>query len=391
MIKGFKIQLRPNNKQKSKLFESAGVGRFAYNWTLAKQQENYKNGGKFLSNEDLRKEFTLIKQTEEYKWLNNYSNNITKQAIKDACDAYIRLFKGEANFPRFKSKKKTKPSFYVDVDKIQFNGTHVKLEKLSTSKKRNKQKLNWIRLCEQERVPYGENARYINPRVSFDGVNWWLGISIKYPDNTELPVNEGIGIDLGIEKLAAISDGNIYKNINKAKEIAKLEKRKKKLQRKVSNKYEKGREGNCYKKTKNIIKLEKQLTILNKRLTNNRHNYSHQVTTEIIKRKPSFIVVEDLNITGMMKNKHLSKKVQDQRFYEFYRQLQYKSDWNNIKFIEADRFFPSSKICSKCGSYKKELKLSDREYICDSCSSVLDRDYNASLNLKVYGQLVINH
>lgn len=386
MIKGIKVQLKPNNKQKTKLFESSGVARFAYNWTLNRQQENYKNGGKFIADGELRKEFTKLKQTEEYKWLNNYSNNIAKQAIKDSCESYIKFFKGESKFPRFKSRKKSKPSFYVDTDKIQFNGTHVKLEKLVTSRKKNKQQFNWVRLCERERIPCNKDVKYINPRVTFDGINWWISIGIEYADNTEIPTNEGIGIDLGIEKLAVTSDNIIYKNINKTEKTKKLEKRKRRLQRKVSRKYEKGREGNRYKKTSNIIKLENKLRKLNQRITNIRHNYSHQITTEIIKRKPSFIVVEDLNVIGMMKNNHLSKTIQQQRFYEFYRQLQYKCEWNNIKFIIADRFFPSSKTCSQCGSYKKDLKLSDRDYICQSCSSVLDRDYNASLNLKNYGQ-----
>lgn len=386
MIKSIKIQLKPNNKQKTKLFECAGVARWAYNWTLARQQENYKNGGKFISDSDLRKEITQLKRTEKYQWLNDYSNNITKQAIKDACDSYRRFFTGYSKFPKFKSKKKSKPSFYVDTCKIQFTSTHVKLEKLTTSTKRNKQQLNWIRLCEHDRIPYGKDVKYINPRVTYDGLNWWISVGIEYPDNNVIPNNEGIGIDLGVEKLATCSNGIAYKNINKTYKIKKLEKRKKRLQRKVSKKYEKGREGNRYKKTKNIIKLEKQLKKLNQRLTNIRHNYLHQITADIIRRKPSFITVEDLNVMGMMKNKHLSKAIQEQCFYEFYRQLKYKSEWNNIKFIVADRYFPSSKKCSCCGTYKKDLKLSDREYICENCSSVLDRDYNASLNLKNYGQ-----
>ncbi|MCR2044633.1 RNA-guided endonuclease InsQ/TnpB family protein [Anaerosalibacter massiliensis] len=394
MIRGIRVQLKPNNKQKTKLLQSAEVARFAYNWTLNKQIENYKNGGKFILNGKLRKEFTKLKQIEEYSWLNNYSNNITKQAIKDACNAYIRFFKGESNFPRFKSRRRTKPSFYVDTDKIQFTGTHVKLEKLATSKKKNKQQFNWIRLYEHRRIPYGEGVKYINPRVSFDGLNWWISVGIEYPDNIEISTNKGIGIDLGIEKLAVVSDGTVYKNINKNKRIKRLEKKKKRLQRKVSRKYEMNKnkiEGGeaRYKKTKNIIKLENQLKKLSQRLTNIRHNYLHQITTKIIKRKPSFIVVEDLNVSGMMKNKHLSKAIQEQRFYEFYRQLQYKSEWNNIKFIVADRFFPSSKTCSQCGSYKKDLKLSDRKYICSYCGSILDRDYNASLNLKNYGQEIV--
>lgn len=397
MIRGLKIQLKPNNKQSTKLLQSAGVSRFAYNWTLGRQQENYtlkdtgENGGKFIDEKDLRKEFTKLKQTDEYKWLNDYSNNITKQAIKDACDAYQKFFKGLSKYPKFKSKKRSNPKFYVDTDKIQFNGTHVKLEKLATSKKKNKQKLNWIRLCEHERIPYGKDIRYINPRISFDGVNWWVAVGIEYEENLEIPMNEGIGIDLGIEKLAVTSEVNIYKNINKTKEVKKLEKQELRLQRQVSNKYEIGREGIRYKKTKNIIKLENKLKILHQRITNIRHNYSHQITTEIIKRKPSFIVVEDLNISGMMKNKHLSKAIQGQRLYEFYRQIKYKTEWNNIKLIAADRYYPSSKICSNCRSYNKELKLSDRNYICKECGITLDRDINASINLKAYGQSIINH
>ena len=217
--------LKPNNKQKTKLFECAGVARFAYNWTLNKQQENYKNGGKFILNGELRKEFTKLKETEEYKWLNDYSNNITKQAIKDACNAYIRFFKGESKYPKFKSKKKSKPSFYVDTSKIQFTGDHVKLEKLTTSKKKNKQKLNWVRLCEHNRIPCEKGVKYINPRVTYDGLNWWVSVGIEYPETKEIPMNAGVGIDLGIEKLAVVSDGSIYKNINKTKEVKRLEKR----------------------------------------------------------------------------------------------------------------------------------------------------------------------
>ena len=386
MIKSIKIQLKPNNKQKTKLFECAGVARWAYNWTLARQQENYKNGGKFLSDGELRRKLTKLKQTEEYAWLNNYSNNITKQAIKDACRAYKNFFEGRAEFPKFKSKKKSKPSFYVDTAIIKITDTHVKLEKLTTSKKSNKQKLNYIKLAEKCKIPIGNNTKYSNPRVTFDGLNWWLSIGVEEVETKHQNYTEGIGIDLGVEKLATCSNGIAYKNINKTYKIKKIEKRKKRLQRKVSNKYEKGKEGNRYKKTKNIVKLEKQLRKLNQRLTNIRHNYLHQITADIIRRKPSFITVEDLNVMGMMKNKHLSKAIQEQCFYEFYRQLKYKSEWNNIKFIVADRYFPSSKKCSCCGTYKKDLKLSDREYVCENCSSVLDRDYNASLNLKNYGQ-----
>ena len=378
--------LIPNNKQKTKLFQCFGVSRFAYNWTLGKQQENYKNGGKFISDNDLRKEFTQLKKTKEYEWLNRYSNNISKQAIKDACDSYKKFFKGYSKFPKFKSKKKSRPSFYVDNIKIQFTDAHVKLEKISNSTKKNKAKLNWIRLAEKGRIP--TDCKYSNPRVTFDGINFWISVGIEVEESTEVPTNNGIGIDLGIKDLAICSDNNTYKNINKTKEVKRLKKKKRRLQRKVSRKYLINKKGVCYYKTSNIIKLENQLLKLNHRLTNIRHNYLHKITSEIINRKPMFIALEDLNVTGMMKNKHLAKAIQDQSFYEFKRIISYKANWNNIKIIEVPRFYPSSKTCSECGSIKKDLKLSDREYICLECGCVIDRDYNASINLMKYGQSI---
>ena len=380
--------LIPNNKQKTKLFQCFGVSRFAYNWALGKQQENYKNGGKFISDNDLRKEFTQLKKTKEYEWLNQYSNNIPKQAIKDACDSYKRFFKGYSKFPKFKSKKKSRPSFYVDNIKIQFTDTHVKLEKISNSTKKNKAKLNWIRLAEKGRVPTDYDCKYSNPRVTFDGINFWISVGIEVEESAEVPTNNGVGIDLGIKDLAICSDNNIYKNINKTKEVKRLKKKKRRLQRKVSRKYLINKKGVCYYKTSNIIKLENQLLKLNHRLTNIRRNYLHKTTSEIINRKPMFIALEDLNVTGMMKNKHLAKDIQEQSFYEFKKIISYKANWNNIKIIEVPRFYPSSKICSECGSIKKDLKLSDREYICLECGCVIDRDYNASINLMKYGQSI---
>lgn len=378
--------LIPNNKQKTKLFQYANTARFAYNWVLEREQKNHKSGGKFLYDMDLRKEFTKMKQTREYKWLNDVSNNVAKQAIKDACDAYKRFFEGLARFPKFKSRKKSTPSFYQDSVKIQFSETHVKVEGFATSRKKNKQKLNWIRLAERGRVP--TDCKYSNPRIKFDGLNWWITVGIEYPDSVVAPENEGVGIDLGIKDLAICSDGNKYKNINKSNEVKKLEKKKRRLQRSISRSYEKNKKGKEYYKTNNVIKKEKLLLKLYHRLTNIRQNHLHQTTSEIVKREPSFICIEDLNVSGMMKNRHLSKAVQEQCFYEFRRQIEYKSVWNNIPVIIADRFFPSSKLCSCCGTIKKDLKLSDRIYKCE-CGNVIDRDYQAALNLKRYGENVL--
>ena len=370
----------------TKLFQYAGCARFAYNWAIAREQENHKQGNKFLSDYDLLKEFTQLKRTQEYKWLNEVSSRVTRQAIRDACDAYKRFFKNQSKYPKFKSKKHSKQSFYQGNTKIQFTDTHVKVEKFSKSKRPNKQKLNWIRLCERGRIP--TDCKYLNPRFTYDGLYWYVSVSIDVDNNADIPSNEGIGIDLGIKDLAVCSDGNTYKNINKTQRVKKLEKRKRRLQRSVSRKYEKNKKGESYCKTCNIIKREKELLKVIKRLANIRHNYLHQTTSEIVKRKPSFICIEDLNVRGMMQNKHLSKAIQQQCFYEFRRQVEYKSEWNNIKVVVADRYFPSSKLCSCCGNIKKDLKLTDRIYRCE-CGNVIDRDFQASLNLKMYGESVL--
>ncbi|MFX1296579.1 MAG: RNA-guided endonuclease InsQ/TnpB family protein [Promethearchaeota archaeon] len=380
MIKSIKVMLVPNNKQKDKLFNYASTSRFAYNWALSKQKENYENGGKFIQDKILRKEFTQLKNQEEFKWLNSISNNVTKQAIKDACNSYKRFFKGYSKFPKFKSKKKTRPSFYQDNEKIKFTETHVKLENLAVSKKKNKQKLNWIRLAEHNRIQ--TNCKYYNPRIIHDGINWFITIGIEYEDNVETPVNEPIGIDLGIKDLAICSDGNTYKNINKTKRIKMLEKKMRRLQRKISRKYLRNKRGGEFCKTSNIIKSESELLKLNHKLKNIRKNYLHHTTTEIVNRKPRYITIEDLNISGMMKNKHLSKAIAQQSLYEFTRQLEYKSKWNNIELRKVNRFFPSSKMCCECGFVYKELKLSDRIYKCKCCNNVIDRDYQASMNLR---------
>lgn len=379
MFKSIKVMLLPNNKQRTKLFQCFGVSRFAYNWALNRQQENYKNGGKFLSAFDLQKELVQLKKTSEYGWLNNYSTFIPIMAIIDACSAYKNFFRGNSKFPKFKSKIDSKQSFYVCNEKIEFTGTHVKLMKLSNSTRKNRRKLNWVRLAEVSRVP--TNCKYSNPRVTFDGINLWLSVSIEITDSTELLTNDGIGIDLGVKDLAICSDGNVYRNINKTKEVKRLEKKKKRLQRKLSKKCI----TNKYEKTKNILKLEKELLKLNHRLTNIRHNYIHQVTTEIVNRKPMFISLEDLNVSGMMKNRHLAKAIQEQSFHNFKSALSYKAKSKNIQIIEVPRFYPSSKTCSVCGTVKSDLKLSNRVFICPECGNKMDRDLNASMNLKNYG------
>lgn len=374
--------LLPNNKQKTKLFLYANTSRYVYNWAIERERSNYKDGNKFISDYELRKEFTQLKKQEGYVWLSNISNDAMKQSIKDACDAYKKFFKGISKYPRFKSRKFSTPSFYQDNVKIRFTETHVKVEGFASSLKRNKQKLNWIRLAEHNRIP--TNCKYYNPRIKYDGLNWYITVGVNYDDCTNEPKNNGIGIDLGIKDLAICSDGNVYKNINKSKKIKRLEKKKRRLQRSISRKIKNSeRKG---RQTCNTVKAKKKFLKVSHKLTNIRHNYLHQTTSSIVKREPSFICIEDLNVSGMMKNRHLSKAVQQQCFYEFRRQIEYKAAWNNIKIVIADRFYPSSKTCYCCGTIKKDLKLSDRIYKCECCGNVIDRDYQAALNLKQYGK-----
>ena len=405
--------LLPNDKQRSRLFQFAGTARFAYNWALNKQMKAFENGEKFISNNDLRKEFTILRHSAGYEWLENISNNVTKQAIKDCCEAYSKFFEKHKRtnikytkkklehlkrigksptvydmngHPKFKSRRNGNFKFYQDIDKIRITSTHIKLEKLTTSKRKRRQKLNWIKLAEVDRIPVG--VSYKQPRISYDGLNWWLSVSIAFDRTSQDEnCNDAIGIDLGVKDLAILSNGRVYENINKTPTIRKLKKRRRRLQRRISRKYEMNKEeGGTFKKTRSIIKSERQLLKLHHRLRNIRHNYIHQITTAIINRKPRLIVLEDLNIQGMMSNKHLAKAVQEQCLYEFRRQIEYKAEWSNIKVIIAERYYPSSKKCIKCGYIKKELKLKERIYKCPQCGNVIDRDLQAAMNLKKYGE-----
>ena len=371
MILSKKVRLYPSELQEQKLFQSVGTARFIYNWTLSKQEENYKNGGKFISDGVLRKELTQLKKSE-LSWLNEVSNNVSKQAVKDACNAYKRFFNGLSDKPRFKSRRKSKKSFYNDNLKL----------KVKENRLVNIEKVGWIKTNEQ--LPIG--VKYSNPRISHDNKYWYISVGIEKEQIKEDLTDVSLGIDLGLKDLAICSDGTVFKNINKSNVVRKIEKRLKRLkrlQRQVSRKYEQNKKGKEYVKTKNIIKLEKQIQQVHRRLANIRNNYLHKTTTSIVKTKPYRVVIEDLNIKGMMKNKHLSDAIRKQGFYEFKRQLEYKCKFRGIKLVVADRFYPSSKTCSQCGKVKKDLKLKDRVYNC-SCGLSIDRDLNASINLSRY-------
>ena len=373
MIKSIKIRLSPTKEQEELMFQSVGIARFAYNWGLSKWEEMYKEGIK-PSKAKIRKEFNnSIRKNDDFKWLYNVSGQITAQAFADLEDAYKNFFDGLAQRPKFKNKKKSKKSFYVRYDAIKFSNNRVNIEKIGK-----------VKYSSNYKIP--KLDKYTNPRCHFDGKYWYLTFGFEHGES-QASLNEdlSIGIDLGISHLAIVNHlDKPIKNINKSKEVRRLKKKLKRLQRQVSRKYEMNKKGSKFVKTNNIIKLERQIKLVHRRLNNIRNNHIHQATSKIIKLNPYRVVMEDLNVSGMMKNKHLAEKIAEQKFYEFKRQMKYKCQFNKIEFFEADRWYPSSKTCSRCGGIKKDLKLSDRTYNCNECGLVIDRDKNASINLGNY-------
>lgn len=373
MIKSIKIRLSPTKEQEELMFQSVGIARFAYNWGLSKWEEMYKEGIK-PSKAKIRKEFNnSIRKNDDFKWLYNVSGQITAQAFADLEDAYKNFFDGLAQRPKFKNKKKSKKSFYVRYDAIKFSNNRVNIEKIGK-----------VKYSSNYKIP--KLDKYTNPRCHFDGKYWYLTFGFEHGES-QASLNEdlSIGIDLGISHLAIVNHlDKPIKNINKSKEVRRLKKKLKRLQRQVSRKYEMNKKGSKFVKTNNIIKLERQIKLVHRRLNNIRNNHIHQATSKIIKLNPYRVVMEGLNVSGMMKNKHLAEKIAEQKFYEFKRQMKYKCQFNKIEFFEADRWYPSSKACSCCKNIKKDLKLSDRTYICNECGLVIDRDKNASINLGNY-------
>lgn len=379
-MKGYKIRLLPTKEQEELMFKSIGCSRFAYNWGINKVQE-YKEQGKKYSMNEIRKEFTQLKKQEEYKWLNEVSSKVTQESLRNLDKAFKQFFKTKKGYPKFKSKKKSKQSFYVRSDNLYFKDGHCIIEKIGKVKFNNN----------RQTIPQGRNmCKFSNPYCVYNGKKWYISFGMEVNENqVDFKLNQNllIGIDLGIKDLAICSNGMVFKNINKTKRVKNLKNKLKHLQRNVSRKYEMNKQGKKYIKTNNIIKLEKQIALIYKRLADIRNNHIYQSINTILKERPYRIVMEDLNISGMMKNKHLSKAIQEQCFYKFISTMKYKCEWLGIEFVQVDRFYPSSKTCSHCGYVKHNLKLSDRTYICEECGLVIDRDLNASINLMNYSKV----
>jgi len=341
---------------------------------LSDQYELFKNNEKYLSGYSLRKVFINLKQQEEYSWLKEISAHTISNVCLDLDNAFKRFFKKQNNKPKFKKKNKCKNSFPVRQDNFYFNNNCAIVEKIGK-----------IKYQTNYNLPQGRNVcKFSNPRIKFVNDKWILSFGMECNSQTQILTDNSMGIDLGIKELAIVNCGNeffAFKNINKSKKNKKIEKQLKHAQRKVSKKYY---TNSNYKKSNNILKAEKRVKQIYNKLSNIRRNYIHQITRQLVNKLPYRIVMEDLNISGMMKNKHLSKAIREQCFSMFIRQIEYKCEEYGIEFIQVDRFYPSSKICSDCGHIKKDLKLSDRIYRCEHCGLEIDRDKNASINLMNY-------
>ena len=381
MIRGYRIKIFPKEEQKKMIHKSFGCTRFIYNWCIDRISENYNETKKTLSSIELQKEIVILKKQVEYSWLNEVSANMLKQVTIDCSNAYKRWFKlikqnnNIKGKPRYKSRK-SKQNCPTRTDRMTFNGRYVHLEKIGVVK--------------LSKVKIDLDGKLMNARLSFDGIDYWLSFSVEYKDIQleEKTKTESIGIDLGLKTLIYCSNGNTYEKPH----TKMIDKKIKHLQRRISKIYqpmidyckETRTKFSTLKKSNNLIKLEKELRKYQIRKINILDSNIHRITSDLIKLNPERIVIEDLNVKGMMSNQKLAKNIQSSKFYEIRRQLMYKCENNNIKLIVADRFYPSSKTCSICGSIKHDLKLKDRIYKCPHCGAIIDRDYNASINLSMY-------
>lgn len=375
---GYKVRLYPTAEQEELFKKHIGDCRFIWNYMLDLQEKIYYNGGKHLSAFSMINLIAPLKRDGKHEWLNEVSNASLCETCRDLEKAYQQFFNKTAMFPRQKTKKRSKPSYPVRSNSMYFlEGSLVQIEKVGR-----------VRFKSDYDFPIGKEHKFRNARVSYKNDKWFLGFVIECEVQTPVLTNNIMGIDLGIKELAVVAIGNaklVFHNINKSKKIRKLEDRINDLQRRISHKYNMNKDGNAFIKTNNIVRCEDKLRKLYNRLNGIRHNYIHQVTHALVSMLPKRVVMENLDIARMAKEKRFSKSIYEQCWGEFIRQMKYKCELNGIEFVQVDRFYPSSKTCSCCGNKKKDLKLKDRIYVCDVCGTIIDRDFNAALNLSRYG------
>ena len=376
MLKSFKTEINPTEEQKIKIHKTIGTCRYIYNFYLFHNKELYTLGKKFMSG----KSFSVwlnndyLPNHQEYSWIREVSSKSVKHSIEDACTAFSRFFHHQSGFPRYKKKGRSDVKMYF----VRNNPRDCLCErhriKIPT--------IGWVRLKEKGYIPTSKDGYIVKSgTISMKAGRYYVSALVEVTDPVrDSCFSDGVGIDLGLKNLAIISNGTVYRNINKTARIRKLEKQLRRAQRKLSRKYENLKKGEPTQKA-NIRKQKLKVQKLHQRLENIRTDYINKTISEIVKTKPSHITVEDLNVSGMMKNRHLSKAVASQKFYEFRTKLKTKCEEFGIELRIVSRWYPSSKTCHCCGHIKKDLKLSDRVYRC-ACGYIEDRDFNAALNLR---------
>ena len=376
LLKSFKTEINPTEEQKVKIRKTIGTCRYIYNFYLAHNKELHDNGEKFMSGKSfsvwLNNEY--LPQNPDKLWIKEASSKSVKRSIENGCVAFTRFFKHQSAFPNFKRKGKSDVKMYF----VKNNPKDCRCERHRI----NIPSLGWVRMKEKGYFPTTKDGYVIKSgHVSIKADRYYVSVLIEIPNNKIANnSNEGIGIDLGLKDFAIVSNGKTYKNINKSAKLKKLEKQLIREQRSLSRKYENLKKGESTQRA-NIQKQKLKVQKLHHKIDDIRTDYINKTIAEIVKTKPSYITIEDLNVSGMMKNKHLSKAVASQKFYEFRTKLQAKCKENGIELRVVDRWYPSSKTCHCCGAIRKDLKLSDRIFECD-CGYIEDRDFNAALNLR---------
>lgn len=372
-MKSYKIEIQLTNNQISIFRKSVGTCRYVYNLFIQENQKRYLCGEPFLNAISFTKWLnnTYIPNGPDNSWIKESSTKATRKSITNAEQAYKRFFNGQNKFPRFKKKKDKNISMYF----VRSNKGHT----INIKEKRIKIPiLGWVKIKEFGYISL--SCKIISGHISERAGKFYMAINteetLKIKENN---CNDGIGVDLGIKDFAIVSNEQIFKNINKTDKVKKIEKQLNREQRKLSRKFKNKKKGETAGQNlkSQIVRVQR----LHLKLSNIRENYHNQVANTLVKTKPKYITIEHLNIRGMMKNRHLSKAISKQGFYSFIQKLKFKCIENSIELRQVDAFYPSSKMCSKCGNIKKDLKLSDRTYKCE-CGLVIDRDLNASLNLK---------
>ncbi len=376
MLKSFKTEINPTEEQKVKIRKTIGACRYIYNFYLAHNKELHDNGEKFMSGKSfsvwLNNEY--LPKNPDKLWMKEVSSKSVKRSIENGCVAFTRFFKHQSAFPNFKKKGKSDVKMYF----VKNNPKDCRCER----HRMNIPSLGWVRMKEKGYVPTTKDGYVMKSgHVSIKADRYYVSVLIEIPNNKIADnSNEGIGIDLGLKDFAIVSNGKTYKNINKSAKLKKLEKQLIREQRSLSRKYENLKEGESTQRA-NIQKQKLKVQKVHHKIDDIRTDYINKTIAEMVKTKPSYITIEDLNVSGMMKNKHLSKAVASQKFYEFRTKLQAKCKENGIELRVVDRWYPSSKTCHCCGAIRKDLKLSDRIFQCD-CGYIEDRDFNAALNLR---------